>query len=39
MCVSFIAGAVDISGSSNALFKGETVFAYNMATLGGTSLK
>ena len=39
MCASFIAGAVDITDSSNALFKGDTVFAYNMATFGGTNVK
>ena len=32
-------GAVDISYGRNGLFEGEAVFAYNTATLGGTSVE
>ena len=39
MCAFCITGAIDATADSNVLFGGETVFAYNTATYGGTSVK
>ena len=39
MCPSCIAGAVYAGDDSNVFFGGETVFANNTATYGGTSVK